>query len=97
MLVYPAACPSPGSGGSGANNWLSNILLLSTLDPYRYKTPDKFDPNAIHVYHLGRRMELGLEYICEESGGLGTGYDQIKLIDLRANIRSRFLADYVPV
>lgn len=94
MMTNPAPCQTSGGGGT-TQNWISNDPLNSTLDNFRYKTNNKFDPTNIHVYHLGRRLELGMEYICEESGGLGTGFDQIKLVNLQPNARSRFFADYV--
>lgn len=97
-----------GGGGPGGDvGWdRIGIVLNTTADKRVFTTPEKFRHTAgelsIEVFHQGggRRLEFsptGLpqdgDYILEESGGVGTGYDTVEVISftpkgLLANYRT---------
>jgi len=66
-----------------------------------YTTPglEKFAHNLpfldISVYYNGHRLTLLDDYAVVESGGAGTGYDSILILDLPPLSDDHLLADYV--
>lgn len=56
-----------------------------------------FDDNdfRIIIMHNGRRLIENIDYIVLESGGPGTGFDQIRIISFVPNPKSQLFADYV--
>jgi len=64
-----------------------------------FTTPDEFLPTTIAVYFNGQRMRRGAgeDYTVSESGGPGTGYDTITLLDaeLAPYATEQLFADYI--
>ena len=77
------------------------IPLLGTKNSLNliFTTPDKFLPTKIALYFNGVRMKQGAgeDYVVSESGGPGTGYDTITLLDaaLAPKSTEQLFADYV--
>jgi hypothetical protein len=83
-----------GSVTGGDVGWdRIGIVLGATADKRVYTTPEFFrhtvDELSIEVFHQGggRRLEFSKtgnpkdgDYVLEESGGLGTGYDTVRVI-----------------
>jgi hypothetical protein len=82
--------------GTG-NAELTDVALIPTGNPHVFLTPNDYVPTSIALYHNGRRLEKGIDYAIEESGGVGTGYDQVRLLNVNLNAKSRLWADYAPV
>jgi hypothetical protein len=63
-----------------------------------FTTPDKFlrevGGRTIRVMYNGVRQEEGLDYTLSESGGLGTGYDTVTVLDKPPKSGDRLLVDY---
>ena len=83
-----------GGGGGGGDSWDHiGIVLGTTVDKRVFTVPDIFEHTAgglsIEVFHQGggRRLEFSPtgspmdgDYILEESGGVGTGFDTVSVI-----------------
>ena len=59
---------------------------------------------TIRVFHNGRRLRWSStgsprdgDFIVEESGGIGSGFDTVRLVNMAPNIRSGLFADYFVV
>lgn len=80
-----------------------NVELLGTKDGVNrtFTTPEKFlhstyadaEPR-LRLYHNGRRLIEGDDFLPSESGGAGTGFDTVTMLSLVPNGRSRLTADY---
>lgn len=86
------------------DRYRSGVLLLSTLNPRVYKSPELFqyDPSAvaIEVFHNGRGLfhsptesPKDGDFYVEESVP-GAGYDQIVLVSFTPDSRSTLRANY---
>lgn len=67
-----------------------------------FTTPESFingtfENNEFHiiVYHNGRTLINGCDYVVSESGGPGSGFDTLTFITFVPNSRSELYADYV--
>jgi hypothetical protein len=64
-----------------------------------FTTPDKFLPTTISLYFNGLRLRQGAgeDYVMSESGGPGSGYDTITLLDvvLAPYSTEQLFADYI--
>lgn len=89
------------------SRYRSSVLLIPTVDPRLYSSPDLFqhDPSAvtIEVFHNGRRLiysntqsPLDGEYFVSESS-IGQGYDRVHLVSFSTNSRSVLTASYFTV
>lgn len=74
----------------------TDIALIPTGNPQLWKTPSFYLTSTLAVYHNGHRLERNLEYVCEESAGPATGFDQIRLLSFVPNVNSRLRCDYLP-
>lgn len=56
-----------------------------------------YEGNEFHIIveHNGRRLIQDIDFIIQESGGVGTGYDTIKIISFVPNYKSKLITDYV--
>ena len=77
----------------GATNG-ANKTFMTPGDTFLNGT---FEDNefTIEVFHNGRRLIKNLDFIAQESGGVGTGYDTITMISFVPSPRSRIVANYV--
>jgi hypothetical protein len=84
----------------------TGVPFMGTLDGINrtFRTPDKYEHRnglSIDVFHNGRRLveasvpspEYG-DFVCTESGGVGTGFDTIVLLTFTPSVRSVIVADY---
>jgi hypothetical protein len=82
----------------------SDVLLLPTVDPRVFRTPETFlhfpGKVTIEVYHNGRRLMMSAtgtpadgDYVVAESFP-GSGYDEVWLVSLTPNVTSRLTGSY---
>lgn len=94
-----------GGGGGTGGGWDRIGVTLLKIGPREYRTPEPFEHTFgeldIEVFHQGgRRLKQSPtnnpcdgDYIVEESGGAGTGYDTVRMLSftpkgLSANYRA---------
>lgn len=78
----------------GATNSSNTTFMIPGGEKFLDGT---FEDNEFHisVEHNGRRLIQDCDFIIQESGGVGTGYDTIKIISFVPNYKSQLIADYV--
>jgi hypothetical protein len=78
-----------------------NIDLLGVKNGVNnvFTTPEDFEQVGnlvISIYWNGRRLKLNGDYTVAESGGVGTGYDQVTFLFSKSPVSSSILtADYI--
>lgn len=85
------------------HGWAGNMrffqqALVPTAAPTVFMAPQKFKHGGViteTVYYNGQRQLEPDDYVATESGGAGTGYDQIVFVVAPAP-HSNLLMDYVP-
>jgi len=82
--------------GTGSGSEVTDVPLIATGDPRVWLTPVAYAPTSLAVYHNGKRLKRPLEYVEVESGGVGTGYDSIRLVAFTPSPRSVLISDYQP-
>ena len=97
--------PTLGGGSSTIPfAFMQNVTLFGAKDGVNriFTTPDKFvngnfanSEFRILIRHNGKGLEENIDYIVQESGGSGTGFDTVVIISFVPNTKSRLLADYV--
>lgn len=77
--------PAPASDTVRLSRFKVEVPLLGPKDHGNlvFTTPDKFLPTTVAVYFNGVRIRRGVgeDYLVSESGGPGTGYDTITLLE----------------
>lgn len=92
---------APASDVVRLSRFKVEVPLLGTKDHVNllFTTPDKFLPTTLCVYFNGMRMKKGIgnDYVVSESGGPGSGYDTITLLDagLAPYLVEQLFADYI--
>lgn len=98
-----------GSDGYGANLsylWRNEIELIGAKNDsnrsFMIPGQEKFidgdhDDNEFHISidHNGRRLIQNTDFIIQESGGIGTGYDTVRFLSFVPGPKSKIIADYV--
>jgi hypothetical protein len=91
----------PASDVVRLSRYRVEVPLLGTKNHVNlaFTAPDKFLPTTLSVYFNGQRMRRGIgeDYVVSESGGPGTGYDTITLLDaaLAPYSTEQLFADYI--
>jgi hypothetical protein len=96
------------SGGSVTIPFLfkQNVHLTGAIDGsnriFYVPSPDKFingvfqgNTFKIQVFHNGREIYEGTDYMVSESGGIGTGYDTIIITSFVPRANSQVWASYI--
>jgi len=92
---------APASDVVRLSRFRVEVPLLGVKDHVNiaFTAPDKFLPTSIAVYFNGMRMRRGAgnDYVISESGGPGSGYDTITLLDatLAPYSTEQLFADYL--
>jgi hypothetical protein len=92
---------APASDTVHLSRFRVEISLLGPKDHANlaFTTPDKFLPTTLAVYFNGIRVRRGVgeDYTVSESGGPGTGYDTITLLDpvMAPRPTDQLFADYI--
>jgi hypothetical protein len=76
-------------------------LVLVSGNVFQVGAGEKFVPSTLQVFHNGRRLKKASgpsptdgDYIVSESGGPGSGFDQITVFSPNVN-NGTFFADFV--
>jgi len=92
---------APASDTVRLSRFKVEVALLGPKDHANldFTTPTKFLPTTIAVYFNGARLKRGVgeDYVVSESGGPGSGYDTITLLDpaLAPYSTEKLFADYI--
>jgi hypothetical protein len=85
--------------GAGADDFRWQIDLVGDKNGSNviFLLPEKFDQDTIRVYRNGQRLMVGAgdDFTISESGGAGTGFDTITLLDRPPRSDENLFADYV--
>ena len=86
-------------GGTGAADfrWQVDLIGDKNGSNLTFTLPETFDGSTLRVYRNGQRLMAGAsdDLLISESGGPGTGYDTITLLDRPPASDENLFADYV--
>ena len=92
-----------GSGSSRTFLHKVGVVLLGVKNQSNriFTTPDVFlnenvggDLLTISIFHDGNRLVENEEYVLQESGGVGTGYDTVIITTFKPKPKSTLIANY---